>query len=208
MSEKTLKFVDIVVNKREFHVSKQAIGLNSIKTGKILVSYKFKHSDDGFKYFIGYLHDDDDVIRSLCIVLPQMIGCIKYFDNGGKGMPSKIEDESVYFKYAEIWNKIKNSLNVRFHSQPVYDEKYIKTKVKAFSSKINTFLSGNEISKERNHYICIAAICIDSVLKVDKKNYPQVYLEQCKYKIKRRKQVDFIDDEVDLSSDNSDDLDE
>ena len=54
------------------------------------------------------------------------------------------------------------------------------------------------------HYICIAAICIDSVLRVDKKNYPQVYLEQCKYKLKKRKPVDFIDDEVDLSSSDSD----
>ena len=70
---------------------------------------------------------------------------------------------------------------------------------------VNTLFSGNEISKERNHYICIAAICIDSVSRVDKKNYPQVYLEQCKYKIKRRKSVDFIDAEVDLSSDDSDD---
>ena len=71
---------------------------------------------------------------------------------------------------------------------------------------INTFLSGNEIPRERNHYTCTAAICIDSVLKVDKKNYPHVYLEQCKYKIKRRKPVDFTDIEVDLSSDDSDDL--
>ena len=73
MSEQKLKFGDIVVNKKEFHASKQAIALNSIKTGKILVSYKFKHSDDGFRYFIGYLHDDD-VIRPLCIILPQMSG--------------------------------------------------------------------------------------------------------------------------------------
>ena len=70
---------------------------------------------------------------------------------------------------------------------------------------INTLFSGNEITKERNHYICIAAICIDSVLKLDKKNYPQVYLEQCKHKIKRRNSVDFIDAEVDLGSDHSDD---
>ena len=62
---------------------------------------------------------------------------------------------------------------------------------------INTLFSGNEISKERNRCICFAAICIDSVLKVDRKNYPQVYLEQCKYKIKKRKPVDFIDAEVD-----------
>ena len=73
---------------------------------------------------------------------------------------------------------------------------------------IDTLFSRNEIPKERNHYICIAAVCIDSVLKVDKKNYPQVYLEQCKYKIKRRKAVNFVDAEVDLSSDDSDNLDE
>ena len=153
MSEQTLKFGDIVVNKKEFHASKQAIALNSVKAAKILVSYKFKHSDDGFKYFIDYLHDDD-VIRPLCIILPQMSGYIKYFDNGGKMM--------------------------------IYDEKYIKTKAKTFSNMINTLFPGNEIPKEKNHYICIAAVCIDSTLRIDKKNYPQVYFEQCKYKIKKK----------------------
>ena len=137
-----------------------------------------------------------------------MSGYIKCFDNGGKNMSFEIEDESVYLKYTEIWNKIKKSLGIKFYSQPIYDDKYIKTKVKTFSSMINTLFSGNENPKERNHYICIAAICIDCVLKVDKKNYPQVYLEQCKYKTKRRKPVDFIDAEVDLSSDGSDDLDD
>ena len=123
-------------------------------------------------------------------------------------MSFKIEDESVYLKYTEIWNKIKKTLSTRFHSQPTFDDKYIKTKVKAFCSIINTLFSGNEILKERNHYICIATICIDSVLKVGKKNYPQVYLEQCKYKIKRRKPVNFISTKVDLSSDDSDDSDD
>ena len=207
MNEQTLKSGDIVVNKREFHASRQTIALNLVKTSKIVVSDKFKHSDDGFKYFIGCLHDDD-VMRALCIILPQMSGYIKYFDNGGKNVSFKVKDESVNLKDTEIWNKIKNSLNTRFHSQHIYDDKYIKTKVKTFSSMINTLFSGNETPKERNHYICIAAICIDSVLKVDKKNYPQVYLGQCKYKIKRRKPVDFIDAEVDLSSDDSDDLDD
>ena len=91
-----------------------------------------------------------------------------------------------------IWNKTKNSLNAKFHSQLIYGDKYIKTKVKTFSSMINTIFSGNEIPKEKNYYICIAPICIDSVLRVEKKNYPRVYLKQCKYKIKRRKPVDFI----------------
>ena len=131
--------------------------------------------------------------------------CIKCFDNGRKNMSFNIEDKSVYLKYTEIWNKIKKSLRTRFHSQPIYDDKYIKTKVKRFSDVTNTLFSGNEIPKERNNYIYIAAICIDSVLKVDKKNYTQVFLKQCKYKIKRRKPVDFIDAEVDLTPDDSND---
>ena len=66
MSKQTLQFGDFVVNKRKFHASKQAIALNLVNTNKILVSDKFKHSDYGFKYFIGYL--PDDVIRPLCII--------------------------------------------------------------------------------------------------------------------------------------------
>ena len=120
MSKQALKFGDIVVNKKEFYAPKQAIALNLVNTNKIVVSYSVKHSGDGFKYFIGYLHDDD-VIRPLRIILPQMSGYV-----------------SVYLKYTEIWNKIKNSLNVKFHSQPIYDDKYIKTKVKTFNSMINT----------------------------------------------------------------------
>ena len=97
-----------------------------------------------------------------------MSGYIKYFDNGNKNMSFKIEDENVYLKYTEIWNKIKRLLDTRFHSQPIYDDKYIKTKVKTFSGVTSTFFSfhQDELPKERNHYICIAAICIDSVLKV------------------------------------------
>ena len=119
-------------------------------------------------------------------------------------MSFKIEDEDVYIKYNQIWNKIKDLLNVRFYGEPIYDDKYIKTKVKTFSSVINTLFTGVEIPKERIHYVYIPAISIDSVLKVDKKNYPQVYLEQCKYKMKKRELVNIIDDEVDLSSDDSD----
>ena len=59
------------------------------------------------------------------IILPQMSGYIKYFDNGGKYMSSMIKDNSVLVKYNEIWNKIKKTLNIKFHSMPAYDEKYI-----------------------------------------------------------------------------------
>ena len=84
-------------------------------------------------------------------------------------MSFKIEDDNVFLRYSEIWNKIEKTLNIKFHSQPIYDEKYIKTKVKTFSNVINTVFSNNEIPKERNHYTCIAVINIDSVMKIDKK---------------------------------------
>ena len=76
MSEKTLKFNNIRVNKKEFHKSKQPIDLMSASVDQIVVSVTFKHSEEGFKYFIGY--QDDEIVKPLCIMLPQMNGYIKY----------------------------------------------------------------------------------------------------------------------------------
>ena len=84
MSEKTLKFDNVEVNKKEFDASKQAIDLNLVDTDKVLTSDKFKHSDNDFKYFIGY--KEDNIIRPLSIVLPQMSGYITYFEAGGKNV--------------------------------------------------------------------------------------------------------------------------
>ena len=131
-----------------------------------------------------------------------MSGWIKYFENGGKNMSFKIEDDEVYLKYNEIWNKIRELLNgVKLSSDPIYDDQYITTKLKTFSEVIKTLFDGNEIPKEKVEYICIACISIDSALKKDRKYYPQVYLEQCKYKIKKREMTSLIDYEIDLDSD-------
>ena len=119
-------------------------------------------------------------------------------------MSFKVEDDEVYVKYNQIWNKIKELLGVKFCSEPIYDDKYMKTKVKTFSSVINTLFSGDEIHKERVQYTCISCISIDSVLRVNKKNYPQIYLEQCKYNMKKRDLKIFIDYEVDISSEDYD----
>ena len=76
-------------------------------------------------------------------------------------------------------------------------KKYIKTKVREFDGKIKTNFLGNEVPKENMHYTCIACITIDSVMRMEKKNYPQVYLEECKYKIKKKIQTSrFINTEL------------
>ena len=104
MSEKTLKFNNIRVNKKDFHKSKQLIDLMSVNIEHIGTSDKFRHSDEGFKYFIGY--QEDEIVKPLCIILPQMSGYIKYFKNGGKNMSFMVKDDSVLHKYNKIWNKI------------------------------------------------------------------------------------------------------
>ena len=87
------------------HTSKQAIDLNLIDTNNTVISGKFKHSYKGFKYFTGY--KENNIVRPLCIILSQMSGYMKYFENREKNMPLMIEDERILVKYNEIWNKIK-----------------------------------------------------------------------------------------------------
>ena len=97
-----------------------------------------------------------------------MRGYIKYFENGGKNMYFLIKDDDVLDKYNEIWKKIKKTLNTKFHSMPVYDEKYIKAKVREFNGVIKTNFLSDKTPKEDVHYTCIACITIDSVMKIKK----------------------------------------
>ena len=201
MNEKTLKCNNIRLKKKEFHKSKEPIDLLSVDLDQIVVSYKFKHNDEGFKYFIGYLKGE--IVKPLCIILPQMSGYIKYFENGGKNMSFLIKDDKVWAKYNQIWDVIKDKLGIKFHSEPVYEYKYLKTKVREFDGVIKTNFLGKGIPKENKYYNCIACITVDSVLRINKKNNPQVYLEQCKYKIKKKQMSKFIKNELksDLDSD-------
>ena len=167
MTEKTLKFNKIRLNKKEFHKSKEPIDLFSVNVDQIVVSDKFKHSDEGFKYFIGY--QEDEIVKPLCIILQQMMGYIKYFDNGGKNVSFLIKDDKILNKYEEIWSVIKNKLGIKFYSEPVYDQTYIKAKVREFDGVIKRNL-GNGVPKENMHYTCTACITIDSVMRMDKKS--------------------------------------
>ena len=176
--------------------------LDSVDLIKIVVSSRWKLNDTTYKYFCGYLNND--VIKPLCVILPQMSGYIKYFDNGGKNMSFVTDDKEVYEKYDEIWNVVKSLLNLKFAVSPIRDDKYISAKLKIFKKKnITAFNHNNIVPMEKNHYICIPATDIDSVLKIDKKAYPQAYLEECKYKLKKRKPVSSVDSEI--IDDHSDD---
>ena len=168
---------DIEVSKKEFYESKNAVNLSEVDVNKIVVNNRIIGNNETSKDFIGYMNDNSPndisgIVTRLCIILLQMSGWIKYFKHDGKNMCFKIERDSVYLKYNEIWNKIKELIGgVKFHSEPIYDDSYIKTKVKTFSDMIKTLFDENEISKQRIGHICIACISVDSVLKIDKKGF-------------------------------------
>ena len=91
----------------------------------------------------------------------------------------------------------KNKLKIKFHSLLVYDKKYFKTKVREYDGVIKTNFLGNGMQKEKMNYTCIACITIDSFMKMNKKYFPQIYLEECKYKIKKTQMSRFISAELD-----------
>ena len=127
-----------------------------------------------------------------------------------------IKDDEVWDKYDAIWYVIKDKLGIQFHTEPVYQYKCLKAKVREFDGVIKTNFLNNGMPKENMHYTCIGCITIDSVLTIDKKIYPQVYLEECKYGIKTAQMPKFIKNELksdldldsELDSDSDLDLDD
>ena len=112
-----------------------------LDVNKILLSKKESYgTKNSLKYFIGY--NDDDVIRPLCITLPQMIGYVKHFDSNNT-------DNKLFKKYNKTWEKISNLMNIEFDSEPVYgdNDKYIKTKINLYGDKVNTNFQGKKLPK-------------------------------------------------------------
>ena len=205
MNGKSTNFDDKKINKSSFYKNTKLLSLNDIVANKILVSKKESYSTkNSLKYFIGY--NDDDVIRPLCILLPQMIGYVKYFDSN-KTISFKVRDDKVLKKYKKIWQKVGNLLNIEFDSEPVYGDvdKYIKTKLKTYGIKVNINFQGKKVPKENATYKCISLILLDPGIRANKKYYPQTLLEECKYAIKKNKMKSLIDHDLTLSS--SDDCD-
>ena len=86
------------------------------------------------------------------------------------------DDEKICEKYNKKWEVIRKLLKVNFAVSPVRDDKYLVAKLKIFAGINRTTLINNSIPIEKNNYLCIPAIDIDSVLKIDKRAYPQAYL--------------------------------
>ena len=188
------------INKSNFYKNKKVFKIDDIDINKILVSKKESYgTKNSLKYFIGY--NNDDVIRPLCIKLPQIIGYVKHFDSN-KTMSFKASDNKLLKKYNKIWERVSSLMNIKFDSEPVYDDydKYIKTKIKTYKDNINANFQSKKIPKENASYKCLSLIVLHSVIRVNKKHYPQTLLEERKYEIKKNKMENLINDDLDPSS--------
>ena len=103
-------------------------------------------------------------------------------------------------KYTEIWERVSNLMNIEFDSEPVYgdndNDKHIKTKIKMYEDIVNTNFQGKEVPKENASYDCLSLVILDSVIRVNKKYYPQTLLEGCKYKIRKNKRYNLVNDDL------------
>ena len=193
------------IKNRNFYKNKKVTKINDIDVNKILVSKEEPYgTKNSFKYFIGY--NDNDVIRPLCIRLPQMTGYARKFDENAT-MSFIVKNKQILKKYTKIWETIEGLMKINFESKPVYGEdvKYIKTKIKTYADSIITNFHNKKMPKEKAPCKCLSIIMIDSVIKAKKKYYPQILLEECKYDQEKIKVENLIDDDLEKSdSDESD----
>ena len=181
ISEKNITFNDKKIRKSIFYKNKTRNNIEDIDVNNILVSKKEPYGKkNSFKYIIGY--NDNDIIRPLCIRLPQMTGYARKFDENA-AMSFVVKDKQLLKNYTQIWEIIEKLMKTNFESKPVYcdHDKYIKTKIKAYADSIIRNFHNKKMLKEKAPCRCFSIIIIDSVIKANKKYYPQTLLEECKY---------------------------
>ena len=203
MSGKTINFNTKKIKKSDFYKNKKVFQIDSIDANNILVSKKEAYrTKNSFKCFIGY--NDNDVIRPLLAKLSQMIGYARKF-NENVTMSFKVNDKQLLKNYNRIREKIENLMRIDFESKPLYgdDDKYINTKIKIYAKNIVTNFHNKKMPKEKAPCKCLSIIMIDSVIKANKKYYPQTLLEECKYIQEKIKTENYIDEDLENSDSNN-----
>ena len=169
--------------------------MDDVDVNKILVSNKEPYgTKNTFKYFIGY--NNNDVIRLLCVRLPQMTDYARKFDENAT-MSFRANNKQLLKNYNKIWEKVEKLMRIDFESKPVYgdDDKYIKTKIKIYAGSMITNFHNKKMLKEKGPCKCLSTIMQDSFIKADKKYYLQTLLEECKYLL----MMNLIDDDFEKS---------
>ena len=130
-----------------------------------------------------------------------MTGYFRKFE-GNTTISLKITNKQLLKKYNQIWKIVETLLKIKFGSKLVYgdNDTYIKTKMKIYDGSLNTNFQGKKMAKEKAPCKSLSIMMLDSIFKAKKKYYPQTLLEECKYKPKKIKMENLIDNDLEKSS--------
>ena len=202
MSEKSINVGDKNINKKDFYNDKKLFNIKDIDVNKILISKPESYNKNNMrKYIIGY---NDNTIRPLQLFLPKLTGYLNIFENGNRKMSFVTDNNEFLERYTKIWEKISDLINKKFDSDPVYNNKYINTKIRSYNNDIKTNIrdidnKNNKLPEKNKPYRCISLISLDSIVKINKKYYPQTLLQECVYKLINKK-AENITTDINLDS--------
>ena len=206
MNTKNINFANKKILKSDFYKKKVQFQIDNIDVKKILVSKKEPYGTKNvLKYFIRY--NDNDAIRPVCLRLPQKTGYFKEF-NENATMSFRVNNKQLLKHYNKVWERIEKLIKINFESKPVYvhDDKYIKTKIKIYADSIVTNFHNKKIPKEKSPCKCPSLVILDSIIKANKKYYPQTFPEESKYVQEKIKNENYIDDDLKSDSDSNEEI--
>ena len=201
MSEKTINFGDKKINKKDFYNNKKQFNIEDIDINKILIFKPETYKNNMRKYIIGY---NDSTISPLQLFLGKMMGYLNIFKDGTRKMSSFTNNNEFFKRYTAIWEKISDLVKKKFDSDPIYNNKYINTKIRSYNNDIITNFrhidnKNNKLLEKNKPYKCISLISLDSIIKINEKYYPQTFLQECVYKLINKK-VENIVTNINLDS--------
>ena len=198
------------INKKDFYNYKKQFNIEDIDINKILISKPETYENNMRKYIIGY---NDNTISPLQLFLPKMTGYLNIFKDGTRKMSFFTNNNEFLERYTATWEKISNLVNKKFDSDPIYNNKYINTKIRSYNNDIITNFrnidnKNNKLPERNKPYKCISLISLDSIIKINKKYYPQTLLQECVYKLINKKVQNIITNiNLDSSSESDNELD-
>ena len=183
------------IAKVRFYAAKRPIKTWDVNVGNIVIS-KLVKTKTNSKYLIGYL---DETIRALILKMPKMTGYVMTFkveEGNNKLMPFRIDNGKLLEKYKAIWTRIEDFKNIKLNALPVYDDRYIKTKIRTFGNKVYANFCGLTVPEDDIQCGSFTIFSIDSLLVYNKKYYLQVYLGNCAYEIVNKQITDYLDENL------------
>ena len=181
--------------KKDFYNNKKQFNIKDIDTNKILISKPESYDKNNMiKYIIGY---SDNTISPLQLFLPKMTGYLNIFEDGTRKMSFLTDNNKFLERYTKTWEKISDLIYKKFDSDPVHNNKYINTKIRSCNNDIMTNFhdidkKDNKLPEKNKRYKCMSLISLDSIIKINKKYYPQTLLQECVYKLIKRKVENII----------------